>query len=119
MRVAVNLAISHRRGLLARFRHPLPTVASEDPTAVAISKIEGEKMRSALLSLSPRERAVLALRYGRDLSFAEIGSIVGEPDGTVRTLAHRAVQKLRRRLADWIVDQAVDPQEDPGLAVKF
>lgn len=118
MRVTVNLAISHRRGMLARLRHRSPASVSPDPAGIAITRLEGEKMRQALLTLRPRERAVLALRYGRDLSFAEISSILGQPEGTVRTLSHRALEKLRVRLSDWVAEETMNKTHNPDLVVK-
>jgi len=98
MRVAVNLAISHRRGFLARLRHQPLVTASADPARLALDRIEGAAMRQAMLSLDPRERAVLAMRYGKDMSFAEIASLLQRPQGTVRTVCRRALNKLHRRL---------------------
>jgi RNA polymerase sigma factor (sigma-70 family) len=118
MRVAVNLAISHRRGFMVSLRHRVAAPSSPDPAAVAITRLEGDKLRNALLTLHPRERAVLALRYGREMSFSEIGAILRQPEGTVRTSCHRAVQKLRLRLSDWVIDQTVQAHEDPSLVVK-
>lgn len=118
MRVTVNLAISHRRGLMVSFRHRVAAPSSPDPAAVAITRLEGDKVRKVLLTLHPRERAVLALRYGREMSFAEIGAILGQSEGTVRTACHRAVQKLRVRLSDWVFDKTVNAHEDPTVVVK-
>ena len=118
MRVTVNLAISHRRGLMVSLRHRAAVPSSPDPAAVAITRLEGDKVRKALLTLHPRERAILALRYGREMSFAEIGVILGQSEGTVRTGCHRAVQKLRVRLSDWVFDKTVDAHEDPTVVVK-
>lgn len=98
MRVATNLAISHRRSLLTRWRMRQEPVTCADPGAVALAQMELAEMRRALLTLKPRERAVLALRFGEDLSFAQIGSVVGRPEGTVKTWLHRALAKLRVRL---------------------
>jgi RNA polymerase sigma-70 factor (ECF subfamily) len=117
MRVAVNLAISHRRTLLARISKRLTDPSLPDPSNLAIHKIEGEHMRAALQNLSRRERAVLALRYGRDLSFAEIGAVLDEPEGTVRTIAHRAIQKLRNRLSPWMLDPAPEGTHDCDLVM--
>jgi hypothetical protein len=36
----------------------------------------------------------------------------------VRTACHRAVQKLRVRLSDWVFDQTVEPHEDRNVVVK-
>ena len=97
-RVATNLAISHRRSLLTRWRLREEAPGSTDPAAVALVQIELRQMRRALLSLNSRERAILALRFEEDLSFAQIGAIIGRPEPTVRTGLHRALAKLRRRL---------------------
>ena len=98
MRVATNLAISHRRGLLARMRHRTPATTQSDPAVLALARIEGDAMRQFLLGLKPRDRAVLAMRYERDCSFAEIGAVFGRPEGTVRTWCHRALSKLQQRM---------------------
>ncbi len=45
--------------------------------------------------LSPRSRAVLALRYIADLDDGEIASTLGVTRSTVRVTAHRALAKLR------------------------
>jgi DNA-directed RNA polymerase specialized sigma24 family protein len=52
------------------------------------------------------------------MSFAEIGAIVGQPEGTVRTSCHRALHKLRQRLSDWVIDKTVEAHEDPTVVVK-
>lgn len=119
MRVVVNLAISHRRGLLARFRHAVPPAVAPDPSSVAIAHVEGQRMRHALFILEPRERAILALRFGRDLGFAEIGNMLGQPEATVRTICHRSLQKLRRRLGDEAVQRSNDQNPKPDVAVKL
>ncbi len=98
MRVATNLAISHRRSVLTRLRLRPGPGATPDPAGLALAQMELEEMRRALLTLKPRERAVLALRYGQDLSFREIGLLVGRPEATVKTWLHRALGKLRSRL---------------------
>lgn len=98
MRVATNLAISYRRGILVRRRHSSTPVVAVDPASVALARIEGDAMRQALLTLQPYERAVLGLRYQQDLSFLEIGGVLGRPEATVRTSCHRALEKLHRQL---------------------
>jgi len=97
MRVAFNLAIDHRRSLLARLRHREPAAVDRDPGSLAITRLEIEQMRSALLGLRPRDRAILGLRYDQGLSFPEIAQVLGRPEATARTWAHRALERLRRR----------------------
>jgi RNA polymerase sigma factor (sigma-70 family) len=97
MRVAVNLAISHRRWMFGRLRHhPIPV--RPDPEDLALLRIQSGTMREALLTLKPRERAVLALRYQQDLAFAQIALLLGCPEATVRTWCHRALETLRTQM---------------------
>jgi RNA polymerase sigma-B factor len=47
-----------------------------------------------LAYLTPRERAVLALRYRQDLTQAQIGEIIGVSQAQVSRIVRRAVEKL-------------------------
>lgn len=52
----------------------------------------------ALASIPVDYRQVVALRSAEDLSFAEIGEILGVPEATARTRFHRAKSMLAARL---------------------
>jgi RNA polymerase sigma-70 factor (ECF subfamily) len=49
----------------------------------------------AIASLPAKYREVVALRYVADLSFAEIGAVLGIPEATAKTQFHRAKPLLR------------------------
>ena len=98
MRVAVNLAIDHRRSLITALRHRGPEAPPLDPATAALAHIEREEMRRALLGLRRRDRALLALRFEQDLSFPEIGRVFGRPEATVKTWVHRALDRLQRKM---------------------
>jgi RNA polymerase sigma-70 factor (sigma-E family) len=51
-----------------------------------------------LSTLSPRERAVLVLRYYEDLKEVEIADVMGISTGSVKSYAHAALRKLRERV---------------------
>lgn len=53
----------------------------------------------ALSKLTPRQRAVLTMRYWGGLSESEIAEILGCPVGTVKSTAARAIAQLRLALA--------------------
>jgi RNA polymerase sigma-70 factor, ECF subfamily len=111
MRVAVNLAIDHRRSWVAGLRHRLLPTPSPDPAVLALNRLEIEDMRRQLLRLKPRDRAVLALRYEQGLTFPEIGRILGRPEPTVKTLLHRALGRLRRDIGGGIPDGTAPVEE--------
>ncbi len=98
MRVAINLAIDHRRSLSAALRQRGSDAPPMDPATAAMAHIEREEMRRALLRLRRRDRALLVLRFEQDLSFPEIGRIFGRPEATVKTRVHRALDRLQREM---------------------
>lgn len=59
---------------------------------------QAEALRRLLGGLSPRQRTVLALRYGADLSEAETAELMGVSPGTVKSLSSRGLAKLRAEL---------------------
>ena len=59
-----------------------------------------ERIDTALLRLTDRQRAVFVLRHFEDRSLDEIGRILGLDTGTVKSHMFRAVSKLREELRD-------------------
>ncbi len=59
-----------------------------------------EELSRALAHLNADQRRVIALRYGADLSEAEIAQVLGWPVGTVKSRLNRAREKLRVCLLD-------------------
>ena len=58
-------------------------------------------LAAAVAELPDRYRSVVALRSSTDLTFAEIGAVLGLPENTVKTHFQRAKGLLRRRLSDY------------------
>jgi RNA polymerase sigma-70 factor (sigma-E family) len=74
-------------------RAVLPETA--EPDASAASDVRDAVLK-ALAGLSPRQRAVVVLRYYEDMSEAEIADVLGCSAGTVKSAAFRALAVLRR-----------------------
>ena len=53
------------------------------------------RIHAALDQLEPTHREVLVLRFLEELSYDEIGQIVGCPVGTVRSRIHYAKARLK------------------------
>ena len=70
---------------------PNKKTAPED--AVHLSD-EHTQIRTALETLSPKDRSLLWLRDVEELSYEEIGGRVGSTVGTVRVAYHRARNRL-------------------------
>jgi RNA polymerase sigma-70 factor (sigma-E family) len=85
-----------RRRRVARLLMPLPpgrVHRREAGHAEAVARRSA--LGQALAALSARQRAVMVLRYGEDLSEAETAELLGCSVGTVRTHARRGLERLR------------------------
>lgn len=57
-------------------------------------------LEAGLRQLPPRQRAVIILRYWKDLSTAQIAAAMGISEGTVASQNHKALISLRESLSD-------------------
>jgi RNA polymerase sigma-70 factor (ECF subfamily) len=64
--------------------------------AQVVATVERADLHAALKGLSERDRQLLELRYGEDLTQSAIAKRLGIPEGTVKVRLHRARDKLRR-----------------------
>lgn len=98
-RVAVNLARSSwRRHHAARRAHQRAEVANPPATPMldrddaAIGRIEVQR---ALAALPRKDREVVVLRFAADLSVPQVAAVLRCPEGTVKTITRRALDRLR------------------------
>ena len=62
-----------------------------------------------LRALPPRQRAALVLRYFEDLTEAQAAEVMGVAVGTVKSLSHQAIARMRTELA---AHAAVEQEEE-------
>jgi RNA polymerase sigma-70 factor (ECF subfamily) len=69
--------------------------------------LSAEGLRTLLAPLDERERVVVALRYGADLSAIEVAAVMGLTPANVHQIASRALRRLRGDLeAEALSDSA-------------
>ena len=96
-RAIVNAYVSSKRR--RRVTEDLVEVVPDVRVSVQESPREQRDAIAALLAdLSPRQRAVLVLRYREDWSEAQIADALGVSAGTVKKLASRGLAALRKQL---------------------
>ncbi len=72
--------------------------ASERPETAQLGREREATIRSALLALPARHRAVVELRHFQDLSYSEIATTLGLPVSDVKSYLFRARRLLAERL---------------------
>lgn len=93
-KVMVNSYASSRRGF-ARWESSYASPPVELLSGDESSRVDDrDALRRALLTLPPRQRAVIVLRYYEDLSELEIAALMGTSAGTVKSQASRALKRL-------------------------
>lgn len=105
-KVVVNAAIDWRRTLSRRRESPLDV--SVDPAVDdSASRIaDRDQVVRALAAISPRQRAVLVLRYWEDLADEQIAGVLDCTPATVRSLASRGLARLRELAGATAVTQS-------------
>lgn len=78
---------------------PPDRAAAEDTPDSQASRDEADRTLSIL---TPRERAVVVLRFYEDMTETDVGSALGMPLGSVKSTGHRALGKLRARAAEHV-----------------
>ena len=91
--VAINLARSHFRRMLAerraRAKLPKPEPVPEP------DRHDDQAVRDAVSRLPYRQREAVVLHYFLDLPLTEIADRMGTSVSAIKSLLHRAVQRLR------------------------
>ena len=97
--IAHNTIINHYR---SRKRHPQSeldeNLESESalPGEMVLRQEELQRLQQNLAKLSERDRELIALRYGANLSHRQIGQLLKKSEGSVTVALSRAVSRLRR-----------------------
>jgi RNA polymerase sigma-70 factor (ECF subfamily) len=92
-----------------RYRSPLPVEAPLDPDLhgqeedlfqATVQRLRGQRVREALLQLTPDQRQVIVLKFLEGLENEEIASALEKPVGAIKSLQHRALAALQRILVE-------------------
>jgi RNA polymerase sigma factor (sigma-70 family) len=111
--ISKNLLVDHYRRHGRASEEPLPS----DDAGLAAAGVEtispniglSPELEVALGELSDRERELIALRFGADLSGPEIAEITGLSLANVQQILSRALRRLRASL---------DPEGATGVAAR-
>ncbi len=102
-RIVVRTAADFGRAELRRSRIVERLVALREPGDDVSDPVEDsvtdDDLLAAVRRLGTRDRTLVALRFGSDLAYSEIGALLGISEPAAGVAVRRAVARLRRDLA--------------------
>jgi RNA polymerase sigma-70 factor (ECF subfamily) len=107
-----------RRCIADRPRPPTPTdLIDHESVDVHESRLDALVVRAAVARLPERDRELVALRYGADLTARQIAETLGLQTNAVEVALHRLHVKLRAELAaDFRPNERPEPRKGFGSA---
>ena len=76
----------------------MTSISEANPASVAEQGLEIERLLDSVDKLSPAQREVISLRFGAELSIAEVARVLGKSPGTVKALQYNGIVALRKML---------------------
>lgn len=102
--IALNAVRDNGRRAVAEARALAQVAASPDASTVnggwEHELDRKDALHRALDALGDREREAIALRFGSDLSLADVAAVIGEPRSTAESRIYAGLKKLRQTLGD-------------------
>ncbi len=103
--IATSFRKGHRQQAVLREYYDSAAVAdpsAEDELVRAEAQLQRHReylaLHETVARLAPKYQEVIALRFFEGKQIREIGEILGKREGTVKSLLHRGIEKLRKRM---------------------
>ena len=100
LRICRHKVADHIRRLSRQRRaHGEGRLDAADPEQIVLSRLRGAELRRALDRLTGEQRDILIRRFVLDQSLEDVAAGTSRSVGAVKSLQHRALAALERRLA--------------------
>lgn len=106
---ARSVMVNRHRSMLRRTLVEAKYAVHRQSDPVVHGDEENVELWDALSALPVRERQAVVLRFYEDLPVADVAKVLGVPVGTVKSMTHRALGRLR---------EVLGPDQVPELAME-
>jgi RNA polymerase sigma-70 factor (ECF subfamily) len=98
-KIAQNLVVDHVRSQrhYVSIDHAVNLTVTDAPEHSLEAQSDLSRLASLTRELPPRDRDLIALKYGAGISNRDIAKLTGLSESNVGSILHRLVQKLRAR----------------------
>ena len=103
-RIAHNLMANwhrdrNRRPVVALDELIIESSSEERPESWTESRDDEQLLREVISELDPARQELLVLKFSEGLSNTEIGAVMGRSEGAIKSLYHRTLLELRKRMS--------------------
>jgi RNA polymerase sigma-70 factor (ECF subfamily) len=99
-RIVVNVCRDRMRRHRKIRMVELEQASEVEGTDVFVAMFRDDEVAAAVSRLGPDHRAIVVLRFWRDLQLEDVASTLGIPVGTVKSRLHYALRQLRAELGE-------------------
>jgi RNA polymerase sigma-70 factor (ECF subfamily) len=105
-RIVINVARDagrasvRRAGLFERLRGERAVAPTGDIEDLALQRIDDAQLLSAVRALNPRQRTLVALRFGAGLTYPEIAAQLRTTEAAALMATRRALDSLRKNMTE-------------------
>ncbi len=98
-RISHNWIVDHyrREHITEEIQESYFSDEHESPENQVIANLESERIRAAILSLTPEQQQVIMLKYFDGWPNEEIALVIEKSVGAVKALAHRSLRMLKKK----------------------
>ena len=100
-RIVTNECLNAIRGRRVQVPVPADLEAEGGPLEAFETRERRRRVQDALMTLTPEQREVIALRHFAGMSYDEMAEAIGVPAKTVKSRLYSARQVLGQRLLGW------------------
>jgi RNA polymerase sigma-70 factor (ECF subfamily) len=124
LRIAHNTALNwiaqHRASVSVGFAEDVDALpgatAVRSPESSIVRRHEAQWANELVLQLPPIYRSILLLRLGEGLSYAEMATTLGIPEGTAKFRVHQGLALLRRKVDEARLHATKQARPEPAGA---
>lgn len=101
-RIAHNQIVDYLRKKSKQATVPLAESlvgSTSDPGLKVERALDIEQLAAAIKRLTKAQQEVISLRFGGELSVAQVAKVMGKSEGAIKALQHSAIVSLRRLLS--------------------
>jgi len=96
IRVAVNICLDNRRKILVRLKYFMELDHQRNKFELNSVEMKNQ-LTEVLKKVDGKTKMAIILKYAQEMEYGDIAQVMNLPEGTIKTIIHRGLEKIRRK----------------------